>query len=46
MARLSGFAIIVFAGLNPAIHPFAKEMDARVKPGHDDSYEPIKVSRH
>ena len=25
----------VIAGLDPAIHPFRKKMDARVKPGHD-----------
>src|SRR5438132_7148445 len=32
---------VVIAGLDPAIHPFAKtlakKMDARVKPGHDGS---------
>jgi hypothetical protein len=37
--RLRHFAVI--AGLDPAIHPFAKflakQMDARVKPAHDDS---------
>jgi hypothetical protein len=27
---------LVIAGLDPAIHPFRKKMDARVKPGHDD----------
>jgi hypothetical protein len=26
----------VIAGLDPAIHPFQKMMDARVKPAHDD----------
>jgi hypothetical protein len=26
---------VVIAGLDPAIHPFRKKMDARVKPGHD-----------
>jgi hypothetical protein len=26
---------IVIAGLDPAIHPFRKKMDARVKPAHD-----------
>jgi hypothetical protein len=26
----------VIAGLDPAIHPFRKMMDARVKPAHDD----------
>src|ERR1700716_3800686 len=26
---------IVIAGLAPAIHPFRKKMDARVKPAHD-----------
>jgi len=25
----------VIAGLDPAIQPFRKRMDARVKPGHD-----------
>jgi hypothetical protein len=25
------------AGLDPAIHPFRKKMDARVKPAHDAS---------
>jgi hypothetical protein len=25
------------AGLDPAIHPFRKKMDARVKPAHDGS---------
>jgi hypothetical protein len=25
----------VIAGLDPAIHPLRKKMDARVKPGHD-----------
>jgi len=27
---------VVIAGLDPAIHPFRKKMDARVKPGHDE----------
>jgi hypothetical protein len=27
---------IVIAGLDPAIHPFAKMMDARIKPAHDE----------
>jgi hypothetical protein len=27
---------VVIAGLDPAIHPFAKKMDARVEPAHDD----------
>jgi hypothetical protein len=26
----------VMAGLDPAIHPLAKKMDARVKPAHDE----------
>ena len=26
----------VIAGLDPAIHPFRKKMDARVKPAHDE----------
>jgi hypothetical protein len=26
---------IAIAGLDPAIHPFRKTMDARVKPAHD-----------
>jgi hypothetical protein len=26
---------IVIAGLDPAIHPFRKTMDARVTPAHD-----------
>ena len=29
------FAVVI-AGLDPAIHPFRKKMDARVKPGHDE----------
>jgi hypothetical protein len=28
-------ALFVIAGLDPAIHPLAKMMDARVKPAHD-----------
>ena len=28
-------AMIVIAGLDPAIHPLAKTMDARIKSGHD-----------
>jgi hypothetical protein len=31
--------MLVIAGLDPAIHHFAKKMDARVKPGHDDAAE-------
>jgi hypothetical protein len=34
-------AKVVIAGLDPAIHPFKKEistMDARVKPAHDESW--------
>jgi hypothetical protein len=27
---------VVIAGLDPAIHPFRKKMDARVRPGHDE----------
>jgi hypothetical protein len=27
---------VVIAGLDPAIHPFRKKMDARVKPEHDE----------
>jgi hypothetical protein len=27
---------VVIAGLDPAIHPFRKKMDARVKPAHDE----------
>ena len=27
---------VVIAGLDPAIHPLRKMMDARVKPGHDE----------
>ena len=27
---------IVIAGLDPAVHPFRKTMDARVKPAHDE----------
>ena len=27
---------VVIAGLDPAIHPFSKKMDARVRPGHDE----------
>jgi hypothetical protein len=27
---------LVIAGPDPAIHLFAKMMDARVKPGHDE----------
>jgi hypothetical protein len=27
---------VVIAGLDPAIHPFRKKMDARVWPGHDE----------
>jgi hypothetical protein len=27
----------VIAGLDPAIHRSSKKMDARVKPGHDES---------
>jgi hypothetical protein len=27
--------LFVIAGLDPAIHPLRKKMDARVKPGHD-----------
>ena len=30
-----GVESIVIAGLDPAIHPFRKKMDARVKPAHD-----------
>jgi hypothetical protein len=30
-------ALCVIAGLDPAIHPFRKKMDARVKPAHDGS---------
>jgi hypothetical protein len=26
---------MVIAGLDPAIHPFRKKMDARVNPAHD-----------
>jgi hypothetical protein len=26
----------VIAGLDPAIHPFSKKMDARIKSAHDD----------
>jgi hypothetical protein len=26
---------VVIAGLDPAIHPFRKKMDARLKAGHD-----------
>jgi hypothetical protein len=26
---------VVIAGLDPAIHPLRKKMDARVMPGHD-----------
>jgi hypothetical protein len=26
---------VVIAGLDPAIHPLRKKMDARVKPAHD-----------
>jgi hypothetical protein len=26
---------VVIAGLDPAIHPFRKKMDARVEPAHD-----------
>jgi hypothetical protein len=31
---------LVIAGLDPAIHHFAKKMDARVTPGHDDAAGP------
>jgi hypothetical protein len=27
---------VVIAGLDPAIHPSRKKMDARVKPAHDE----------
>ena len=29
--------LFVIAGLDPAIHRLAKKLDARVKPGHDES---------
>jgi hypothetical protein len=28
-------SFVVIAGLDPAIHPLRKKMDARVKPAHD-----------
>jgi hypothetical protein len=28
--------LLVIAGLDPAIHPLRKKMDARVKPAHDE----------
>jgi hypothetical protein len=28
--------MIVIAGFDPAIHHFAKKMDARVEPAHDE----------
>jgi hypothetical protein len=31
---LRNFSFVI-AGLDPAIHPFRKMMDARVKPAHD-----------
>jgi hypothetical protein len=30
------YSLHVIAGLDPAIHPFRKMMDARVKPAHDE----------
>ena len=35
----------VIAGLDPAIHRPAKEMDARVKPGHDESGHKTGLAR-
>jgi hypothetical protein len=34
MRTAAHFAVI--AGLDPAIHPFRKMMDARIKSGHDE----------
>jgi hypothetical protein len=36
IGRCVSTLLFVIAGLDPAIHPTAKKMDARVKPGHDD----------
>jgi hypothetical protein len=37
--------LVVIAGLDPAIHPLAKRMDARVKPAHD-AERAIQIDRN